>query len=408
MSARRWNRAAPAMAGILVLAGAGWALTQSRRPEAASALVAREDVRLVVEATGRLEAAEAYEIGPPSVNGFWDYSLSWMIPEGARVAAGDVVARFDATEIEERLRDAQAVRETTRQEREKEERSLQLRIEQLELDLVKAEGDVRELDVEMDVPDGLLSSIDLERKRIARDLARERADFLREKIAFERTLVKSKLELLDVKLKDAESKIAYNEASRDRFAVKAPVAGIVVHVPKMRGGDRWEVGESVWMLAKILRVADTSTLQVEASLLESDAARIQPGQPAEIVVDALPGTIIRSKVARVGKVIREKSFQDRTKVVDVVLPIEGVDLESLRPGMGVHVTIETRSLPGSLVVPLDAIVATTEGTFVDVLGDGGLRERRAVTLGDRSEDRVVVKDGLSEGERVALPEGSRA
>ena len=397
-----------AVAAVLAAAGvAAWAA--GRGGEGEGAVVARQDVRLTVEATGRLEAASAFEIGPPSVEGFWDYNLSWMIPEGSRVKEGDVIARFDATEIEERLRTAQATQETTTQEREKEEKSLQLRIEQLELDLVKAQGDARELDVQLDVPEGLLSSIELEQKRIARDLARQKESFLREKIGFERKLVRSKLELLDVKIQEAESKIAYNEAAKEKYAVKAPVAGLVMHVPKMRGGERWEVGESVWMLAKILRVADTSTLQVEASLLEADAARVAMGQPAEITVDALPGTVIRSKVDEIGRVIRERSWQDRTKVVDVVLPLQGVDLEQLKPGMGVHVSIETKSLPASLVVPLDAIVATGEGTFVDVLGEGGARERRAVTLGERAGDRVVVREGLREGERVALvPAKARA
>ena len=391
-----------ALLGIAAIAVGAAAFARSRAGTNRGAVVAREDVRLTVEATGRREAASAFEIGPPSVEGFWDYNLSWMIPEGSRVKAGDVIARFDATEIEERLRNAQATRETTGQEREKEEKSLQLRIEQLRLDLVKAEGDVKELDVQLEVPEGLLSSIDLKQKAIALDLARQRERFLREKIEFERRLVRSKLELLDVKMKDAESKIAYNEAARDKYAVKSPVAGLVMHVPKMRGGERWEVGESVWMLAKILRVADTTTLQVEASLLEADAARVALGQPAKITVDALPGMVIRSEVGDVGRVIREKSWQDRTKVVDVVLPLKDVDLEQLKPGMGVHVTIETKSLPGSLVVPLDAVVATAEGTFVDVLTEGGSRQRRAVTLGDRSGDRVVVTEGLREGERVAL------
>ena len=162
------------------------------------------------------------------------------------------------------------------------------------------------------------------------------------------------------------------------------------------------------MLAKILRVADITTLQVEASLLEADAARVSPGQAAEITVDALPGTILRSSVQGVGRVIRERSGQDRTKVVDVVLPLQAIDIEQLKPGMGVHVSIVTKILPGSLVIPLDAIVATAQGTFVDVIQKGADPERRAVTLGERSGDRVVVRQGLQEGERVAVAPGGNA
>lgn len=393
-----------ALAGGAAVLGILAAVRLSRE-EAPTAPAMREDVRLTIEATGSLEAAVAQEIGPPSVDGFWDYNLAWMIPEGTRVKAGDVVARFDATEIEDRLREHRATLETTTQQREKEEKNLALQIEQLRLDVVKAKGDLAELDVALDVPEGLLSSIDIEQKKLAKALAQERVRFLEEKVVFERQLVKTKLELLDVKRRDAEGKIAYDEAARDKFAVKASVAGLVVQVPKMRGGDRWEVGESVWMLAKILRVADTSTLRVEASLLEKDAARVQVGQAVDVAVDAMPGVVLRGKVAEVGGIVREKSQQDATKVIDVIVPLDGADLSQLRPGMGVRVTIETRRLPAQVTVPLVAIVATDDGTFVDVAKDGALTRRR-VTLGERTRDRVIVVDGLSEGERVALPQGS--
>ena len=59
-----------------------------------TARVVREDFEVVIEAPGRLEAAVAFEIGPPSVRDFWRYDLSWMIPEGKVVQAGEVVARI--------------------------------------------------------------------------------------------------------------------------------------------------------------------------------------------------------------------------------------------------------------------------------------------------------------------------
>ncbi len=383
------------------VAGAAWL---SVDPPGETALVARRDVRLHVEAQGKLEAAVAYDLGPPSVEGMWNHNLAWMIAEGARVAQGDVVARFDATEIEERLRTQQAVLETTMQEREKEERSLAMRLEQLQLDLVKAEGDLKELDIALDVPEGLLSRLDIEQKRLEQRLAGERLRFLREKIAFEREVVRTKLELLDVKRASAETRIAQHEAAKAKFAVRAPVAGIVINIPKGRGGDRWEVGESVWMLAKVLRVADVSSLRVEAAVLEAEAARIVPGQPAEITVDALPGRVLRTQVAEIGRVVRERSQQDRTKVVDIVLAVPESDLVDLRPGMGVRVTIETGNLPARLVVPLEAVRATPEGVFVDVVMPRGRIERRRVTLGERAAQDVIVETGLEEGERVLAEE----
>jgi HlyD family secretion protein len=386
------------LAAGAALAAAPWGRSDAGR--AGTAKVTREDFRELVEATGRLETAVAFEIGPPSVQDFWEYNLTWMIPEGSRVKKGDVIARFDPTQIEERLREHRAARETAVQEKEKEERNLDVSLRQLRLDLVKAEGELKKIGIEVAVPDELRSSIEVEQSRLKQDLAQQRVDFLREKIDFQTALVKSKLDLLDVKRSMAEGKISYNEEARRRYDVQAPVSGLVQYIPK-RNGDRWEVGESVWMLAKILKVADISTLRVEADVLEVDAARLSTGQPAEIKVDALPQLRIDSRIAEIGRMVREKSVQDPSKVFDAILPLDGVATDALRPGMGVHVTIEARRLPAQLTVPLEAVRVAAEGTYVEVVG-GSAAGRRVVTLGARNRDRVVVQSGLAEGEEVRL------
>jgi RND family efflux transporter MFP subunit len=214
--------------------------------------------------------------------------------------------------------------------------------------------------------------------------------------------VKSKLDLLDVKREFAEGKIAYTEDAIARFNVKAPVSGLVIYIPK-RNGDRWEVGEGVWMLAKLLKVADVSTLRVEANVLEVDSAKIAVGQPADITVDALPGLGLRSRITEIGRIVHERSVQDPSKVFDAIMPLENADIEPLRPGMGVHVTVETRVLAGSLTVPLDAVRIGPGGPYVEVVSDGGSAQRRTVSLGERNSQRVVVTEGLEEGETVLLP-----
>jgi RND family efflux transporter MFP subunit len=386
--------------GAAVLAGVGALAWRAKHPSGPrTAPVVREDFRSLVDATGRLEAAVFYEIGPPSVAGQWDYNLTWMIPDGSRVKQGDVVARFDATTLQEQLREHQATLATTMHEREKEQRNLDVEVRQLQLDLVKAEGDLEAVDVELELPEGLVSSLEIERTRLERDLAQRKLAFLREKIGFKKELVASKLELLDVKRAFAEAKIAYAEGAIAKYEVKAPVGGLVVHMTKGRG-ERWEVGESVWMMAKVLKVADTTTLRAEAAVLEVDAARIAVGQVAEIRVDALPGVPLSSRIAEIGRIVHEKSLQDPTKVFDAMIPVEGAESQ-LRPGMGIHVDIETARLPGALTIPLEAVKLGDDGPYVEIV-EGGTRVRRAITLGPRDATRVVVEAGVSEGERVAL------
>lgn len=365
-----------------------------------TATAVRGDFRLTVEATGTLEAAVFYEIGPPSVRDFWQYNLTWMIPEGSTVKEDEVIARFDAQRLDDRLRDHRAELETATQQKEKEERDLEVRLRQLRLDLVQAKADIQKVSLDTSVPRDLLPRIELQQNLLKEDLARKNAAFLEEKIEFQQELVQNKLALLEVKKSRAQQRIEYYEKAKAKFEVKAPTPGVVIYIPK-QNGDRWEVGEGVWMLAKIMKVADVSTLRVEAQVLEVDAARIAADQTSQIIVDALPGKIIESKVKEIGRIVHERSPQDPSKVFDVFLPLGEIDEATMRPGMSLRVSIDVQKIPDQITIPLEAVHVNGDGPTVLVVVRGRASSR-AVVLGPRSGARVVVESGLEEGEQVLL------
>jgi len=386
---------------VLTIPLLAWAFTTwGSRDLGRTATAIRGDFRLTVEATGTLEAAVFYEIGPPSVRDFWNYNLTWMISEGSTVEAGDAIARFDAQRLDDRLRDHRAELETATQQKEKEERELAVQLRQLRLDLVEARGDIQKVSLDTSVPRELLSGIELQQNLLKETLARKNASFLAEKIEFQQELVQNKLDLLEVKKSRAQQRINYYEQAKAKFEVKAPTPGVVIYIPK-RNGDRWEVGENVWMLAKILKVADVSTLRVEAQVLEVDAARIATDQPSRITVDALPGKIIESTVKEIGRIVHERSPQDPSKVFDVFLPLDEIDEDTMRPGMSLRVKITVKKIPDQITIPMKAIHMNNDGPTVRVVKRGRW-STRSVVLGPHSGTRVVVESGLEEGEQVLL------
>lgn len=386
---------------VLAVPVLGWAFaTLGNSDLGRTATAVRGDFRLTVEATGTLEAAVFYEIGPPSVRDFWQYNLTWMIPEGSTVKEDEVIARFDAQRLDDRLRDHRAELETATQQKEKEERDLEVRLRQLRLDLVRAKADIQKVSLDTSVPRDLLPRIELQQNLLKEDLARKNAAFLEEKIEFQQELVQNKLALLEVKKSRAQQRIEYYEKAKAKFEVKAPTPGVVIYIPK-QNGDRWEVGEGVWMLAKIMKVADVSTLRVEAQVLEVDAARIAADQTSQIIVDALPGKIIESKVKEIGRIVHERSPQDPSKVFDVFLPLGEIDEATMRPGMSLRVSIDVQKIPDQITIPLEAVHVNGDGPTVLVVVRGRASSR-AVVLGPRSGVRVVVESGLEEGEQVLL------
>jgi multidrug efflux pump subunit AcrA (membrane-fusion protein) len=77
----------------------------------------------------------------------------------------------------------------------------------------------------------------------------------------------------------------------------------------------------------------------------------------------------------------------------------------IKPHMVASVEIANRRLRDVFVVPQDAIQRTEDGyqVFVAVERDGSLyAEDRQVRLGPMYANRVVVEEGLSEGDRLIV------
>ena len=74
----------------------------------------------------------------------------------------------------------------------------------------------------------------------------------------------------------------------------------------------------------------------------------------------------------------------------------------LVPGQYVRVTLQDTELLEGLFLPLAAVQADQQGTFVLVVGPDSTVSRRNVELGDRFDDLVLVKDGAEDGDRVIV------
>jgi len=73
--------------------------------------VARGDFVRRVHAEGNLDAVDATLLGPPAEI-TRPLKIAWLAPDGTPVAAGDVVIRFDPSELERELQDGRYDRAT--------------------------------------------------------------------------------------------------------------------------------------------------------------------------------------------------------------------------------------------------------------------------------------------------------
>lgn len=191
---------------------------------------------------------------------------------------------------------------------------------------------------------------------------------------------------------NAEQAAAAVRSARARAAraeLRAPYDGIVTRVHFNPGAP---VAPGVPVLSLV-----TERGWVSADVDEADIGRVRSGQPARVTADAYPGVLITGRVARVGGQV---DVRLGTRTVRVRVELDG--RPALRAGTSVDVDIILDTITGALLLPLDAMQQDNGGgSFVYVVQDGILH-RRVVELGARSDEFVIVRRGIQEGELVAV------
>lgn len=203
----------------------------------------------------------------------------------------------------------------------------------------------------------------------------------------------------------AEARLNAAQAQLDYTVVRAPIDGVVIE-------RNIEVGEMVapggftsqQSTGSIVRIADPTSLEVEADINESYIARLQLGQRASIRVDAVPDFEYSGSLRQI------VPTADRQRaVVQVKVSIDNIDMR-LVPDMSCTVTFleegvdETELVqPPKLLVPERAIQYAGGAAFLFQVDDDVLRRTR-VQLGEASDGRVEILEGVSGGETVVSRE----
>jgi membrane fusion protein, copper/silver efflux system len=196
---------------------------------------------------------------------------------------------------------------------------------------------------------------------------------------------RSRLKVLGVT--DAEIRaIEESGEARRLVTVTAPRSGIVLN----RGIS---LGTAVDPSTEILTVADLSRAWVLAEVPEADIPSIQVGTPATLEFPASGLEPFEGQVA-----FLYPTLSERTRTLRVRFEVDNPS-GSLRPGIYGNVTFRV-SPRQALTVPRDAIVDTGGAQHVFVVSGEQRFVPRQVKLGTRLDDRIEIRDGLTEGEFV--------
>jgi len=140
------------------------------------------------------------------------------------------------------------------------------------------------------------------------------------------------------------------------------------------------------------RIADLSQVWIVADLFGEDSKALKPGMHVKITVRELGKTLY----ATVSK--NPPLFDPASRTLKLRLDADNPGW-TLRPDMYVDVELPTK-VPAGISVPVDAVLDSGMRKIVYVQTGAGVFEPRQVETTEVFGDRVAIKSGLAEGDRV--------
>ncbi len=361
--------------------------------------VTRGEVARIVSASGKLRALNTINVGSEISGQVTDVYVDFNSP----VAAGQVLARIDPTRIQARVTQARA-----------QVASARATLAQAEASIIRAQTDFevqsREFERQKQLADkGFVSKAGIDQARNA--LANARASL---------STAKAQEQSGRAGIAQSEAELSSAQLDLNRTRITAPTSGVVIN-KLVEPGTTVAASFQTPNLFEI--AADTSRMQVEASVDEADIGQVRVDQLVRFTVDSYPDDTF---VAKVGQI--RKSATEEQNVVSYLVILDVDNKEGkLLTGMTANVEIVTGTRANVLRIPAPAIrfrprkgdrpeedkkesakpedkkSKKTRTAQIWLAGDDAYKPaRRTVTIGLAGEDFVEILKGVKEKEKVLV------
>ena len=181
--------------------------------------------------------------------------------------------------------------------------------------------------------------------------------------------------------------IEQNGEVRRTLTMHSPSSGIVTE-------KLVQQGQAVSMGMPLYRLADLSTVWIEADVYEQDLRFIDVGGAVRVEITAYPQEPFSGRVSYIHPDVQSDT---RTTRVRIELPNPG---GRIKPGMYATVGIDAPVTQRAVVVPRDAVMHSGTHAMVFVEEAPGTYRVREVTVGVDAAGQTQILSGLLAGERV--------
>lgn len=387
------------LAMLVVLGACGGAEAVDRGLVDARATVTRGTFVPTTLLSGSLVAAEAERVVAPNAN-IWPLQIQWLAEDGAEVTAGQTVVAFDNSQVVSSLEQSrQAVLDA--EERLASERArIASQLEESAFALEQARATLAKARLDADVPEELFAAREYEDRQLA--LRRAELDLTKSEGVLEtsRSSGEADIAIARVALDKARLDVAVVERRLRSLEMVAPSDGVVLrHENRQQALRPFEIGDAVWPGMTVASLPNLATLMIEASLYDVDDGRVVPGQRVTARLDAYPEQTYEGRVHSVDALAEVASSRSSRRVFRVLVDLESVDSERMRPGMSVKLEVFGAARDAVLLVPRRAIAWREGGaTVIDTSG-----RRSEIEVEDCAPMVCVATGGVEEGQGLRVP-----
>lgn len=318
--------------------------------------------------------------------------------EGQAVHRGQLILTLDASDIQSQLAQTRADLITAQTSlRNAKAGGAPADVAQLTSELVQAKADVASLERTQQALESLLAKQAATKDQVDKNataLAKAQAGLqsLEARQAAMKESAASDAEQAGLRVRQDQDAISSLDDKLHSATVVSPFDGTLYSLP-VHPGDYMKVGD------ELAEVADLREVRVLVYVDEPDMGMLAPGQTVQVTWDALPGRMWTGTTEQVPKEVVPHGMRSVAQLLCTV----GNSKRELLPNTNVDVKILVREAKSALVVPRGAVRDDNGQRYVYVFNDGIVR-RRNVTLGLSNASNYEVLSGLSEGDRVAVPQ----
>lgn len=390
---------------IILLAGSGVVLGAvrlgKRSPTVPTIEVKRGEFLDSLQFRGEVKALKSVTISAPAEAG--DLQIIKVSPEGTAVKPGDVVVEFDKTKTEQDLAQYRSSLKSAEAGIEQARAQARLAEEEDKTAALKARYDVEVAKLEASKQE-IVSKIEGEEAKLKLADAEQKLHEAETKQKSDLTLNQATIESTEQASKKAKFDVQRAERALSQMTQRAPSAGTISLLQHWSGSNMtsYRPGDRAWPGAAIAELPDATTLRISARVDETERGRLAPKQSVTVQLNAIPDRQFTGHIEQIGA-IASLDFSSgwpitRNFILEIVL--DQTD-PRFKPGITGQVTVIVDRVPDAITIPAQAMFQKS-GQNVAYVWRGTQFEERAIDVGRRSGDKIMVAKGVSSGEQVAL------